>query len=152
MPSFESVHGSPWRIPVVAEKGDTGKGGLRLLPRTVTETKEAKAAETPDTALQHEMQSAGCITSAADALNKRDQSSQPDGGKPRGESRHCQQAECSSPAGTEVQVCSCAYECRTCCTIQLFFFLLLHSHHFDMPLLNTWVIANHDQQCNWLDQ
>ncbi|KAL0044900.1 hypothetical protein WJX82_001509 [Trebouxia sp. C0006] len=86
-----------------SEKGDTGKGGLRLLPRTVTETKEAKAAETPDTALQHEMQSAGRITSAADALNKRNQSSQPDGGKPRGESRHCQQAECSSPAGTEVQ-------------------------------------------------
>ncbi len=118
VPSFESVHGSPLRMPVVAEKGDNGKGGLRLLPGTVTETKQAKAAETPDTALQHEMQPAGCITNAADALNKRDQSSQPDGSKPRGEPRHCQQAGCSSPLGTEVQVCSCAYECGKCCTVQ----------------------------------
>jgi len=115
VPSFESVHGSPLRMPVVAEKGGTGKGGLRLLPGTVLETKQAKAAEIPDTALQHEMQPADCITSA---LNTRDQSSQPDGSKPRDEPRHCQQAVCSSPLGTEVQVCSCAYERGTCCTVQ----------------------------------
>ncbi|KAL0045022.1 hypothetical protein WJX82_005590 [Trebouxia sp. C0006] len=86
------------------EKGDNGKGGLRLLPGTVIETKQAKASETANTALQHEIQPADCIKSVADALNRRDQSSQPDGSKPRGEPRHCQQAGCSSPAGTEVQV------------------------------------------------
>ncbi len=117
VPSFESVHGSPLCMPVVAEKGDTGKGGLRLLPGKVIETKQAKAAETPDTALQHEMPPAGCTTSAADALNKSDQSSQPDGSKPRGKPRHCQQAGCSSPLGTEVQVCNCVLEC---CTTQHF--------------------------------
>jgi len=120
MTSFESVHGSPLRMPVVAEKGDNGKGGLRLLPGTVIETKQAKASETANAALQHEIQPADCITSVADALNRRDQSSQPDGSKPRGEPRHCQQAGCSSPAGTEVQVCSCAYECTMCCTIHQF--------------------------------
>ena len=118
VPSFESVHGSPLRMPVIARKSGTGKGGLRPLPGNLAKTKQAKAAETPVTALQHEIQHADCITSAADALNKRDLSSQPDGSKPGGEPRHCQQAGCSTPVGTEVQVCSYAYECRTCCTTQ----------------------------------
>ena len=120
VPSFESVHDHPLHVPVIAKKGGTGKEGLKILLGTVTESKLAKAAQTADTALQHETQLADCITSAADALNKREHSSQPDGSKPGSEPRHCQQAGCSSPVGTEVQVCSCAYECTTCCTIHQF--------------------------------
>ncbi|KAL0018276.1 hypothetical protein WJX77_003271 [Trebouxia sp. C0004] len=55
-------------------------------------------------AIKPSQRTSGCITSVADALNNRDHSSQPDGSKPRGKPRHCQQAGCSSPVGTGVQV------------------------------------------------
>ncbi|KAL0040054.1 hypothetical protein WJX79_004363 [Trebouxia sp. C0005] len=96
--SFESVHGSALHMPAIASKGST-KGGLRRLPGTLTKTKQA----TPVTDLQHEIQPADCITSAAHALSKRDQSIQPDGSKLQGQPRRCEQAGCSIPVGTEVQ-------------------------------------------------
>ena len=100
--------------------GVIGKAGRRLLLGTRINTEQTKAAETPVPALQHETLPANHIKSVADALYKRDHSSQPDGSKHRGEPRQCEQAECSSPVGTEVQVCICAYQCRTLCSIQPF--------------------------------
>ncbi len=154
VPSLEGVHGSPLRLPVITRKGSTGKGEMRPLFGTLITTDQAKAAETPVTALQHEIRPADCIKSAADALNKGDHSSQPDGSKPGDEQRHCQQAGCSSHVGTEVQVCICANECRNvlhsttsfancCCFIYVMSLACLYLRHKTLQTkisnVNDWL-------------